>query len=143
MSNGLSLRIELKTSYILLTLLLFIHIGAVFCLWITAFALWIKLLVMSLVLFSLYYTILNHVFHCHHYSIDQLQQQADGSWLLYQHNGDCTVGELMGNSLVTTFICILNFKVYERFQPIAVIIVPDAVATADFRRLCMLLRFLI
>jgi len=96
---------------------------------------------MSLVLFSLYYTICNHVFYCCRYSIDQLQHQADGNWLLYQYNGDCMEGELMGNSLVSTFICILNFKVYGRFQAIAVIVLPDAVATADFCRLRTLLRF--
>lgn len=72
-------------------------------------------------------------------SVTALKKREDGSYLI-QSNGSWIPAELLGTSIVTTFVSILYFKLgRSREQPYCILF-KDSLPEDQYRRLMVLLR---
>ena len=72
-------------------------------------------------------------------SLKSLQMKAEGDWTLSLRSGQELHGRLLGDSRVTRYLVLLNFKVDRR--TLRILIFPDSLRTADaYRKLRIAIR---
>lgn len=121
-------------------LLLLIHIGAMLLV-VTLPLKWWAYLLIALVLFaSLIYQIQKHIYYRYAKSIKGLIVN-NKTWTLIQRNGNTLTGILQGDSVITRYLLILNFKVSlekDQYAKRSVVIFNDALSVPAFRQLRLL-----
>jgi len=131
----LKTQLDVKASRYLTIVLMVTHLGAITMVWLANLPVWMAFLVTMFCLVSLYYTLSQHAIRWGRQAIVSIKQNEGDSWLLIDNRGASKVGKLCGDSLVTTFLVILNFKVYQRFRILPIVIFSDSVDVNLFRRL--------
>lgn len=126
------LTLKFSRSWYLIYFLVFIHLGAIACLWLLPIA---GIVVATFgITGSFFYQIRNAA------AIIQLQTLSDGNWELTNRSGETIAARLLGDSLVTAYLVVLNFQSLSQKQRLSIVIFPDRLNPTDFRRLQMVLR---
>lgn len=133
-------KFELTTSYRLLGLLLSIYLATVLVISLLSLAWFFKLILFILVSWQTWRAISQHALRIAKQAISQCALDEAGRWHLTSLSGQEYVGQLLGDSLISPTLTILNFKVPHRYFPLVLIILPDAIETNAFRRLRVYLR---
>jgi len=119
----------LKPSRYSLLLLFVAYLGAIIITLVLSMPIWLKWALVASCLFSLIFTLYNPL------TIVSLQKNEDDSWQLYDRKNRLWTGKLQGNSICTTILIILNFKVAEKRRSLSVVIWRDALKKDEFREL--------
>lgn len=104
-------------SKILLVILLFIHLGAVICLWNIECGLVIKILATAFIASYLFYLTSFYVFRIAHHSITTISCHPTRDWELQLAKGKTISAKLkLNNCIVTRYFILLNFKIDQRWR---------------------------
>lgn len=128
-------RINNRPSWFCASYLLIIHLLPICILWILFKGAWQFWTGLIICLISCGYYIFKYLLFLIPSAITQLWHQTDGSWLLLLKNGQLISTHLQGDSLITRVVIILNFKAIGRYKFYNVLVWPDSLAEATFRRL--------
>jgi len=134
-------RINLKTSFILNSTLLFMYLGAFYWLWAFDLNLFIKLALMSALIVSAVIHSRQYLFKNSKRAVTNLVWQEQNQWLVDTASGETINAELLGSSFVNPWLIVLNFKPEQGRRMLPVVIMPDGVDSTTFRRLSVKLRF--
>lgn len=133
--------ILLRPSRALAVALGVIHVGGAACLLPLTLAIWIKLAVAAVLLASLVATMCNSVLLRAAGSITQLALNVDGTLEVLRRDGRRQSADVAAQTTVFPFLAAITFKVLgERGTP-SLLILPDMVGAAEFRRLRVWLRW--
>ncbi len=72
-------------------------------------------------------------------AITQLNHQQDGSWYLITAS-QIRSAQLLGDSTVTPWVCVLRFKVDNAFWPRTCLVFRDAMSAKEYKHLMMTVR---
>lgn len=134
------LPISLRPSRNLICLLVFIHLGAILCVCLSAAPIWLKLPALFITGFSFLLTIKRYGLLQHPSAIVALWTAATGEWYLRAQNGKVYSAHLQGSTLLTRSLVIMNFKRIDKWFGQTVILLPDTLEATTFRRLRAYLR---
>lgn len=138
-------KLELHPSRMMAALLLFMHAGALGCVSLLKMPWWahIAMAVFFVVSFSLTYY--HYVMLRSPKSIIRVSEEKD-RWSMQTRAGQILRGEVLGDSVVTNLVVVLNFKVNyatsSKHKTFSVVVFADSVPASDFRRLKARLLFL-
>ena len=118
----------------------FVHLGAMLCVLLISISLLIKIVLIFFCFISLLTIMWKYALLQHHQSISNVLVDGYDNWQLINKNGEKFVGELMGDSLLTNFLIILNFRSIDINKKCSVVIFKDSLSQRAFRELC---RFLV
>jgi toxin CptA len=121
-------------------MLLFIHGGALLWLFVFALPIWMKLLVAIAIITSLLLQLRCHLLQKGSRAVMGLLWDGGDEWQLQMDQGETINASLLGSSLVTPWLIILNFKTETSRRMLPVIIMTDALDSPSFRRLTSKLR---
>ena len=122
-------------------LLLLIHIGAMLLILSLPLTWWATLLIALVLLISLVYHIQKHGYHRLAKAIKSLTYVEQKVWRLTQRNGVPLNAVLLGDSVVTRHLLILNFKIQLQNKTggkRSVVIFNDSMSQISFRQLRLL-----
>ena len=131
------MQVKLRPSRYFMSTLLFIHITILFVLMGFSFQWWAKSLFALIVLTSLVVSIRRYNGFYSKKLICHFSKEGE-YWYLHQHDGKVLRGTLLGHSVLTKYLLILNFSVKPPIgekQKRTIIIFSDAVDANTFRRL--------
>lgn len=128
---------QLRPSRYLAVLLLLIHGGAIMSLLLINMLWWWALISSVAVLISFVLTFRRYVLLHSRVSIVKIWLEEQGGWRLKLHDGMVLSASLRGDSTVTTFMLILNFKLKDQSKTYTSVICRDSVDPESFRRLCV------
>jgi hypothetical protein len=128
------LHLTLRFSRRLLGLFLILYTGALLCLLFSAAPLWLKVTATLLCLISAWHNIRKYALLSHRKAIVQCTALPDNVWLLKNRSGQEYTACLLGNSWRSRQAILLNFTAQPK-KNISVILLPDTVESAVFRRL--------
>lgn len=74
-------------------------------------------------------------------SIISIKYEGNKTWTVQMKSGQYR-GELCGDSLVTTFVCVMRFRIPGKFWPRSCVIFQDALDDNQHRHLLTLLKFI-
>jgi hypothetical protein len=132
--------IVLRPSYYLLVFFVLIHIGAGVTLYLTILPSIVKIVELLVVLGHLAYTVAWHALHIAPTAISTMVCSVhDRKWILMDRRGNQVSTALMGDSIVTTVLIILNFRALSGTKR-SVVLCPDMMTSEAFRRLRAYLR---
>ncbi|HBY55883.1 MAG TPA: hypothetical protein DEG23_03615 [Coxiellaceae bacterium] len=140
--NLLCSRFQLKTSLGLGVVFLFIHGGAIFCVYFT-FIFWaVKIALIFFSLISLIIIIKTYVFRNVTYAIIEFGPNVgvDSSWYLKKYSGDVVIGFINYPVFVSNHLIIVNFVLVDKRLKISVPISRDSLTIEEFRKLKVFLR---
>ncbi len=132
------IRLKLRSSRWLTIGLLTTHFGAMGILIPLDLALWAKLVAVFVLTGSLIHSLRQYVLRFSPSSLEELQLNADGEWLLTNAQGETHLAELLPGAFVHPWLIALRFKVEGRTQP--VVLLPDQADPDTLRRLRVRLR---
>lgn len=124
-----------KVSKIFLGLLSFVHIGALFCLWIIPFYMMVKAFLTIIIIIHYVYNLLSRVFLLGKSSIVKIFYRTDATWHLYFCNDYSMQAILLKKSIVTRYLIILYFKISGVRCTQSVLLFPDSELREKLRRL--------
>ena len=110
-----------------LSILIAMNGGAVVCLMLTTMPMWVKLLLSVSVAIYCFYHARN--------PIAEFSQENSHQWRLVLKDGVSTIAVLEGNSLVTRYLMILNFRCRETHKKYSLCLFPDSFPSKDLQRL--------
>lgn len=131
---------RLNSSRTLAVLLLLIHAITLFVVLLLPLPIWARLAALFCLLFSLAYCLRRHAWlslpaSCVAFRLEKLHI------VLISRDGRQTIGQVLGDSVVTPFAAILRvLPEHSRFAH-SVVILPDAIAAESFRELRVALRW--
>lgn len=96
-------------------------------------------LLMLFCMLSYYYCFSRYISLTHPSVIHVIRRQITGEWLLINKRGDVINATLEGDSVITNFLIIMNFKRKDK-KTSSVVLFPDALGQENFRRLSVILR---
>lgn len=128
-------RFELTASRRLAGLLLLLHAGAIAIIFMLDIVWPIKLLLIILLSGYASWTVAKHALRTLPTSIIQCWLAETGDWHLQTKAGRIYSGQLQGDSLITPYLTVLNFKVVNSRKKLAITITSDAIDIQAFRRL--------
>jgi toxin CptA len=115
-------------------LLMLIHVGALCCLLLSGAPGWVMMLAGLACVYSLIIS-LRHAALLASTAVLRVSVTEDGQWRLQNRAGSVMAAKLRGDSLVSRFLVILNFKLETKRRNISVILLSDSVDAHTFRRL--------
>ena len=118
-------------------LLLLMHVAAMLCVFALPLKWWAYLLIAIVLLASLIYYIELSVRYRLKRSIRNIEYKNDQRWLLTDARQSC-YAKLLGESVVTRYMLILNFRLIDRKTRRTVIVFRDALTAEAFRKLRLL-----
>lgn len=121
--------------------LVVIHVGAAACLLALTLAIWIKLALAAALLGSLVATMRDSVLLSAPGSIMQLALNVDGALEILRRDGRRQTVEVTAQTAVFPFLAAITFKVLGERGTKSLLILPDMVGAAEFRRLRVWLRW--
>ncbi len=133
------LHLELKPSRLLLALLCFMYGGAALVLLIIPIPVWFSVFLIFLVALDLYLQINLHVLMRSKKSVVRLIWLESHQWKIFDCNGECVEGALIGQSYLHTGLVVLRFKTITKKRR-AVIVFIDSMASESHRKLRVRLR---
>ncbi|NOZ54249.1 MAG: hypothetical protein GXP08_14155 [Gammaproteobacteria bacterium] len=151
------LYIELKSSVILLSVLMFLHAGAIVCVLFLELPLSAKLIIVIAVVINVTVTACSEGMLSDlslfkpllpvlsgRLSFEKLVWDADDRWKLFKADGECCEARLLAGAFVHRRLTVLNFVVakmpwYRRRK--ALVLLPDNVEETTFRHLRVRLRW--
>ncbi len=136
MPNQLSLRP--RYSYLLLTLILGLHFGAVLFLLLIDWPPLFLLLIAVLLVASTYWQVRHHCLRQSASAIQRLGFDSGGWWLECNDGRHCA--DLLGDTVVTGFVVILNFRVAMPWRRRSIVLFNDAAESEELRLLRVFLR---
>ena len=131
----------LQPSRYFMWLLLLIHMGAMLIILSLPLTWWANLLIALVLLASLIYHIQRHVYHRLKKAIKSLTYVNKEGWCLIQRNGVQLNAVLLGDSIVTRHLLILNFKIQSENKIAtkrSIIVFNDSMEQVTFRHLRLL-----
>lgn len=131
----------LQPSRYFMWLLLLIHIGAMLLILSLPLKWWANLLIALILLVSLIYHIEKHVYHRLAKAIKSLTYVNKEGWRLTQRNGVQLSATLLGDSVITRHLLILNFKIQLQNKTVgkrSIVIFNDSMDEIGFRQLRLL-----
>ena len=137
--NTPSLRIKLYPSGYCMGILLLMHIGALVILLALPLQWWAQLAIAIILGASLTQAVRKHVAYRDAKAIRFFWTEDGKRWLLKQKDETVLTGEVMGDSVVTNYLVIINFKLMDKKHR-SIVIFKDGILPSDFRRLKVLLR---
>lgn len=132
-------RLRLRSSNYLTALLLFNHLGALSILLSLDLINWFVVLGSVVCIFSMLCTLRYHAWRVASDAIVEFWPKRDGQWILQDRRGRKKIVKLCGDSVVTRYFILLNFKVSGSYKKVTVVLCPDALGWDNFRRLRVLL----
>jgi toxin CptA len=136
-----ALRIERRRSLLLAGILAIVHGGALVLIVQLDVALALRVLLGAAVIASMYVTLNSQALLHADGAVVKLVRRGDGLWTLHTAAGAEHEVRLLPGSYVTAYFVILNFATPSRWRRRSVILMPDALDAAQFRRLRVRLRF--
>ena len=118
-------------------MLLLLHVAAMTAILTLPLQWWAYLLISVVLMCSLYYYIRKYVYLTFKTSIKQFDHLGGNQWQLKQKNGDVLQATLEGDSVATSFLCVLNFKIRKesRFsRKRSIVIFKDSLGASLFRK---------
>jgi len=134
------LGIELRPSNTLAGILLLLHLGAVLIVFFVVYPGWLRLGLFSVCVWSLWSNLRQHAWRNADKAIISFVEQYD-EWYLIDRAKNKYSATLCGDSIVTPYFAILNFR-RERRTIKSIVILPDTIQRDSFRRLRVHLRSL-
>ncbi len=125
----------LKPSYLFAGILLFIHLGAVIALMFLALSWFVLLPIILIVLIHFLSSVRRYALLLSAKSIIKLWPKEKNEWVLQDKTGNYYPVKLRGNSYRSLYLVVLNFIGQNNNKKLAVIILPDNLPEASFRRL--------
>ena len=129
------LRLEIKPSRILCSLLLILHLFALAIIFILDFEFLINILVAILIAVSAYISIFQTAFRKSSSAIIKLVWDSNNEWILENNRGEQLNAELLRDSYVSSVMTVLNFKCKNHFRHKSIILLKDNINENDFRKL--------
>jgi hypothetical protein len=114
------------------------HLGVVLSIWSSLAPGWLKILSTSICVCGFAYVMRHHVRLRTNRAVVKIALKHDQKWDLVQRNGVVENVILHGDTVISPFGIILNFK--KTKGRVSVLICPDSVGKETFRRLCVQLR---
>jgi len=125
----------------LIALLLWVtHGGALACLLSIDLNSVVVFLIGIAIVAGLTYCLCYHVYRCAPQSITKMLWRNGGDWRLVTHSGDVLEADLLPTTFVHPLLVVLNFRAANPLRRVSVVLLPDAIATTQFRRLRARLR---
>ncbi len=128
------LRINPGFSLRLAIFLMLVHLGGILMLLNLPWQWWQIVLMSSVTLISLIYSLGRHVLQTHQRSISEINWTSDGRWLLTTRSGNSFQARLSANSFLHPQLVVLNF-IHGRWKRQSVVLFRDALDQESFRRL--------
>ena len=119
--------------------LLLMHGLPMLFLWVVLHTDWRFYICSILSLLSLVFFSAKHLFLLLPTAIVQLWHESDGHWLLLLKNGKVISAGLLGDSFITRYLIILNFKSTHTKKTYSVLFWPDNLSAENFRKLRVVL----
>ena len=119
-------------------MLLLLHVAAMTAILTLPLSWWAYLLIAVVLMCSLYYYITKYIYFKFRFSIKQFQYLDNNDWQLKQKNGNVLQATLEGDSVVTSFLCVLNFNIRKDglfSSKRSIIVFKDSLQNPGFRRL--------
>jgi toxin CptA len=135
------LRLGFKPSRQLTTYLVLGHFIAATCALSVSLLPWLKLLLLSLLLMSLLYSLRNQVWRTWPFSIVALQFEHDGTVFMQYRNGKLLEAQVLGSSFVAPYLTIILLKTNQAWFARSVVVLPDMLAPDLFRSLRVWLKW--
>lgn len=129
------LKLELRRSYYLLTLLLLLYGGAIAISLLLALPWWLKIVIVCGCLFSMIHTIKHHALRTSASAANKIWVENNHMWYIQQGNSTIKLAQLRGDSICTPLLVILNFKKTVMHGKVSIVIWCDTIPADDFRRL--------
>jgi hypothetical protein len=132
--NGEKLHFELRPSRYWMGLLLLLHLGALVIVLILPLQWWAVLAISLILTISLIYHIEKSVRYRFKTSIKVIETQDGKNWRLFQCNQQFIDTTIMKDSIVTSYLLILNFQTKFKTRH-NVVLFKDAIDRTDFNKL--------
>ena len=136
----MQLTVNLKPSNSFKHFITFIHLGAIIAVLFLTINILIKLMIIIICLVSLCYALFKYVYLWNQSSIIKISADNDKNcrenWRIKNNTGEELVATLSGDSLITGFLLILNFRVIKKNRRRSVVIFKDSVGQKTFHELC-------
>lgn len=133
-------RVVLQRSILLSVLLLLMHGGALYWLSLFALPLWLKLIFSVCVIVSVVVQLRTHLLQKGRRAVTGLQWDGGEEWQLQIGSGEILTARLLGSSFVSSWLIVLNFRIVSGRGSVPVMLMPDSIDAASFRRLTAKLR---
>lgn len=137
--STIPIKFEVKSSWWLTIIYLFIHLGAMVVLFFLALPLPIQGAMLGLCVLSLVFCLYRQAWRLSKQSIVKFWYTGERHWNLQDRQGQELSARLKGDSICTLHFVLLNFSIKSRWRSCSVIILPDAMQPDDLRRLRVLL----
>jgi len=134
-----SIDIRLKQSKQLILLILLLLIGSIGIIFSLQILWWVKAILVFVTLGYGLSILLFHGFLLGRNAVLGIRQAHEGCWHLFTNN-QAVLGELMGDSTVTTLLCVLRFKIQGEKLKRSCVIFNDSMKADDYRRLLVYLK---
>ena len=135
------LRLSFKPSRQLMAYLVLGHFIAAICVLSVPLLPWLKLLLLSLLLASLLYSLRHQVWRTWPFSIVALQFEQDGTVFMQYRNGNFLEAQVLGSSFVAPYLSIILLKSKQGWFARSVVLLPDMLAPELFRTLRVWLKW--
>jgi len=116
------------------------YLGAFYWLWITTLPIWLDLPIEAAVLIGFIFHLRVYLFRNCAKAVTSMVWIEGNEWLLENCKGEEHPVTLLGNSVVSPWLIVLNFKPEKGGRKWPVVIMPDSVDSTTFRRLSAKLR---
>ncbi len=132
--------VTLHGSLQLAAILSLMHGGALVWLFLFVLPGWLTLMATAVVGVSLFLQLRRHLFMQGSRVVTALRWDGGDLWQLQRSQGEGVDATLLGSSFVTPWLIVLNFKIESGRLMLPVVVMPDSVDEASFRRLTSKLR---
>ena len=136
--NRFALKIRLRPSRFMMGFLLLTHLVALLLAVTLPLQWWAQGLIALIVLSSLVYSINKQVYYKTRKAIREFRTDDGKVWYLTETNGKELTATIMGDSLVTMGLLVLNFRLENKSKR-SIVVFKDAVDGATFRQLRVIL----
>lgn len=133
-------RVSLQTSLLLNGLLAIMYLGAMYWIWTLELALWLVLSMQCVVAAGFVAHLRQYLFRNSNKAVKEMVWLDGKDWQLENSNGQLQQVSLLGNSVVSPWLIVLNFQPEQGGRKWPVVLMPDSVDSTTFRRLSAKLR---
>lgn len=126
--------LTIQTSKKLMLVLISLHLLACLSIVLASFYWQVKILLLISILLSLIYQLCQRVWRICPRSVIAIETLGNQDWLLSFANGDSHVAKLQGDSVCTTHIVILNFRL-KRCNCVSITLLTDSLPSTIFHNL--------
>ncbi len=133
-------RVSLQTSFLLNCSLFVIYIGAFVWLWFFELPMWLSLPIKLAVVIGFIFHLRTYLFRNSAKAITEMIWFEADDWQLLDAYRQQHQVKLLGNSLISPWLLVLNFRAESDGKKWSVVLMPDSVDSTTFRRLNAKLR---